>query len=164
MNRATRWALASLLELVAATSAPPSAAADAPVSVRDAVSARFASDPQAQRVALELFDATGDEVDVLPAERMDGGYRGEISLVPALPVGSTRTHLVWVAGALRDFDAFFGAIGATPPGGPLHYRWRDLTLRFYRSVGNTTAERLRQRMDRGLQRQRFHRHQRRPRA
>jgi hypothetical protein len=102
------------------------------------VAARFAADPEAQRVALALLDATGDEADVLPAQRMDGGYRGVIALVPALPVGATRKHLDWVAGALNDFDAFFAAVstGGTPA--PIHYRWHDLTLRFYRSVGNTT--------------------------
>ncbi len=35
----------------------------------------------------------------------------------------------------RDFDDFFAAIGAR---GAPRYRWRSLTLRFYRSVGNTT--------------------------
>jgi len=123
------WAVLGPLVVAGATAAP---------LARDAVAARFASDPQAQRVALDLFDTLGDEVDVLPAQRMDGGYRGEVSLVPALPVGPLRTHLAWVAGAMRDFDAFFGALAAARPGAAVHYRWRDLTLRFYRSVGNTT--------------------------
>ena len=103
--------------------------------VRAAVANRFSSDPDASRLALGLFDATGDEVDVLSPQRFDGGYRGTISLVPALPVGAERKHLEWVAGALRDFDDFFAAIGAR---GTPRYRWRSLTLRFYRSVGNTT--------------------------
>jgi hypothetical protein len=103
--------------------------------MRDVVAARFASDPPAAQLAVDLFDATGTVADVLPAQRLDGGYRGTISLVPALPVGADRKHLAWVAGALRDYDAFFGAIAAH---GPVHYRWRDLTVRFYRSVGTTT--------------------------
>ena len=103
---------------------------------RTAVAARFASDPEAARLALDLFDATGDEVDVLSPQRIDGGYRGTIQLVPALPVGADRKHLAWVAGALHDFDEFFAAIGRR--GGTPHYRWRSLTVRFYRSVGNTT--------------------------
>jgi hypothetical protein len=112
-------------------------AAAAPSSpVRTAVAARFASDPEAARLALDLFDTAGDEVDVLSPQRIDGGYRGTIQLVPALPVGADRKHLAWVAGALHDFDEFFAALsrrGAAP-----RYRWRSLTVRFYRSVGNTT--------------------------
>jgi hypothetical protein len=96
---------------------------------------RFASDAAAAELALRLFDATGDDVDVLEAERFDGGYRGVISLVPALPVGKQRPHLAWVAGAMRDFDEFFAAVAKhSAP----HYRWHDLKLRFFRSVGNTT--------------------------
>jgi hypothetical protein len=112
-------------------------AAAAPSSpARNAVAARFAADPEAARLALDLFDATGDEVDVLSAQRMDGGYRGTIQLVPALPVGADRKHLAWVAGALHDFDEFFAAVGKR--GAAPRYRWRSLTVRFYRSVGNTT--------------------------
>jgi hypothetical protein len=127
-------ALVAVAVLTAAdASGEATAASSSPV--RAALANRFASDPDAARLALGLFDATGDEVDVLSPERIDGGYRGTISLVPALPVGAERKHLEWVAGALRDFDEFFAAIGAR---GTPRYRWRSLTLRFYRSVGNTT--------------------------
>jgi hypothetical protein len=55
--------------------------------------------------------------------------------VPALPVGADRKHLAWVSAAFHDFDGFFAALArkANP-----RYRWRGLTLRFFRSVGNTT--------------------------
>jgi hypothetical protein len=99
------------------------------------IARRFSSDPDAARLALDLFDATGDEVDVLSPQRFDGGYRGTIALVPALPVGPDRKQLAWVAGALRDFDDFFAAIGAR---GTPRYRWRSLRVRFFRSIGNTT--------------------------
>ena len=116
--------------------APTSAQADPSAApARDALAARFAADPAAQALALSLFDADVDEIDVLPAQLMDGGYRGTIRLVPALPVGTDRKHLAWVAGAMRDFDAFFAAVAAH---GTLHYRWRGLAFRFFRSVGNTT--------------------------
>jgi hypothetical protein len=99
------------------------------------IARRFSSDPDAARLALDLFDATGDEVDVLSPQRFDGGYRGTIALIPALPVGPDRKQLAWVAGALRDFDDFFAAIGAR---GTPRYRWRSLRVRFFRSIGNTT--------------------------
>ena len=126
---------AMALWLLTGSLAPREAAATASNPTRTVVADRFASDPAAARLAIALFDATGDEVDVLSPQRIDGGYRGTIQLVPALPVGPDRKHLAWVAGALRDFDDFFAAIGAH---GSPRYRWRSLKLRFYRSVGNTT--------------------------
>jgi hypothetical protein len=111
------------------------APAHADTAARDAVVARFASDADASKVALDLFDTDADVVDVLPAQRFDGGYRGVIQLVPALPVGADRKHLGWVAGALHDFDDFFAALAKR---GTPRYRWRGLSLLFFRSVGNTT--------------------------
>jgi hypothetical protein len=101
----------------------------------------LSSDAEASRLALELFDADGDVVDVLPPQRFDGGYRGIVTLVPALPVAGDRKHLAWVAGALRDFDEFFAALGKHAPP---HYRWQRLTLRFFRSVGKTTPNAIAQ--------------------
>ncbi len=102
---------------------------------RDAIAARFASDPAAAQLALDLYDASGTVTDVLPAQTFDGGYRGMVHLVPATPVGTDRKHLAWVAAALGDFDTFFAGIAAH---GTPRYRWHGLTLRFFRSVGNTT--------------------------
>ena len=124
-----------MLVVLPAFAGPLDARADSASPVRAAVAGRFSSDPEASRLALDLLDTTGDEVDVLPRQRIDGGYRGEIALVPALPVGPDRKHLAWVADALHDFDRFFAAIGAH---GTPRYRWRSLSLRFFRSIGNTT--------------------------
>lgn len=124
--------------VAAAVLASPAARADSPApSPRDAVAARFASDAEAARLALDLFDAYGDVVDTLPAQRYDGGYRGVVSLVPALPVGDYRKHLAWVSTAMHDFDDFFASVGRRATA-PVRYRWRGLTFLFFRSVGNTT--------------------------
>jgi hypothetical protein len=133
-----RIAFALVIAAITCGSARP-AHADA---ARDAVAARFTADLEAARLALELFDVDGDVVDVLPAERFDGGYRGVIQLEPALPVAGDRKHLAWVRTALGDFDDFFAAIGkhAAP-----RYRWQRLSLRFFRSVGNTTPNAFAQR-------------------
>jgi hypothetical protein len=110
-------------------------ATTANTATRADIAARLASDPAAQATALALFDADGDVVDTLAVRSFDGGYRGVLQLVPALPVGADRKHLEWVAAALGDFDAFFAAMSAH---GQVRYRWRGLTLRFFRTVGNTT--------------------------
>jgi hypothetical protein len=67
---------------------------------------------------------------------MDGGFRGTIHLVPELPIAGYRRHLAWVAAAQRDYDDFFARMkdGADP----LRYRWRDLQVRFVRSVNKHT--------------------------
>jgi hypothetical protein len=130
-----RIPLVLVLALLPPLAGPRGARAESASPVRSAVAGRFSSDPEAARLALDLLDTTGDEVDVLAPQRIDGGYRGEIALVPALPVGRDRKHLGWVADALHDFDRFFAAIGAR---GTPRYRWRSLSLRFFRSIGKTT--------------------------
>ncbi len=126
-----RFVLACLLLL--STFAGTARAQSSPT--RDALAARFASDPQAQPLALSLYDVDADDSDTLPAQAFDGGYRGTIQLVPALPVGELRRHLAWVVAAMSDFDVFFAALSRK---GTVRYRWRGLSLHFYRSVGNTT--------------------------
>jgi hypothetical protein len=122
--------------LAASSPARATRAEPAPTpGVRESVASRLGADPAASALALSLFDADADVVDALPAQTIDGGYRGTIRLVPALPIGPNRRHLEWVAAALRDFDDFFAALQAR---GTVRYRWRGLELRFFRSVGNTT--------------------------
>lgn len=72
------------------------------------------------------------------AEIMDGGYRGEIHLVPQLPVRRYKRHLVWVTKAWVDIDAFFTGLGLPKGDAPPPYRWRGITMKFVRSVGKRT--------------------------
>jgi hypothetical protein len=99
--------------------------------------ARFAEDPAAARVATDLFVRTKDLAGLSPAETMEGGWRGILHLVPALPIGKDRTHLEWIAAATRDYDAFFEALVAKESKTPA-YIWRGLAFRFMRSVGART--------------------------
>src|ERR1035441_9026937 len=62
-----RLAFALPFALLASVAAP----AHADPAPRDAVAARFAADPDASRLALDLFDTDSDVVDVLPAQRFD---------------------------------------------------------------------------------------------
>jgi hypothetical protein len=103
------------------------------------IAARFASDPVALKSALSLYESTGSIADVFPEQMFDGGYRGIVHLVPAVPLGNDRKHIAWVAGAYADFDAFFAGLAAH---GTPRYRWHALTFRFFRSVGNTTPNAL----------------------
>jgi hypothetical protein len=67
---------------------------------------------------------------------MDGGYRGQIHLVPQLPVGHYRPHLAWLTEATTAIDQFFTDQLADHD--PPHYRWRALTFEVVRSVGKHT--------------------------
>jgi hypothetical protein len=101
------------------------------------IAARFASDMSAAKIATDLFDRTGDVAGVLAPETMEGGFRGKLHLVPALPIGKERAHLEWVNAAARDFDAFFDGLARASPGTP-RYVWRGLAIRFMRSVAART--------------------------
>lgn len=68
-------------------------------------------------------------------EMMDGGYRGQIHLVPQLPTGKYKQHLTWATQAFADIDAFFSHLDLPDPP---PYRWRSISLRFVRSVGKRT--------------------------
>ena len=96
----------------------------------------YRSDAKARQLALALWNDAGDLAGVGPDERMDGGYRGKIHLVPQLPVGRYRVHLVWVSEAMRSIDRFFAQLFADHPAPS--YRWRDIAFRFVRSVGKRT--------------------------
>ncbi len=93
----------------------------------------YAHDPKARALAESLYSDTGDVAGIGEVTDMDGGYRGHIHLVPAWPIGGERRHLAWVAAALRDYDDFFAKLGGAPK-----YRWRDLEVRFLRSVDKHT--------------------------
>jgi hypothetical protein len=101
---------------------------------------RYAADPAATKLALDLYAHAGDVAGVEPAQSFDGGYRGTIELVPELPIGRHRKHLAWVEEGTRDFDAVYVALERAAARRPLSpaYRWRALTLRFFRSVDRTT--------------------------
>lgn len=96
----------------------------------------YGDDTQARAMALALYRDIGDVAGVGPEEIMDGGYRGKIHLVPQLPLGKYRKHLVWVSAARKSIDAFFTELfdGHAAPA----YRWRAITFRFVRSVKKRT--------------------------
>lgn len=101
------------------------------------IEAAYATDAKAKAIALALYRDTGTVAGVGPPELMDGGYRGQIRLVPQLPIGAYRKHLVWVDQAMRAIDGWFTALydgtKLTPS-----YRWTALRFRFVRSVKKRT--------------------------
>ncbi|MCS6902333.1 MAG: hypothetical protein NZX77_21525 [Polyangiaceae bacterium] len=83
--------------------------------------------------ALKFHRETGGVIGLEKAGTLDGGYRGQISIVPELPEGRYQKHLDWVVGGLAAIDGFFQWLGE-----PKSYRWKPLGLRFYRSIGKRT--------------------------
>jgi hypothetical protein len=144
-----RWILLALVASTSAFAAEPevvslrdatkllspktkSACADIECLITDA----YASDPDAQKIALDLYRDLGHVAGVGPDEIMDGGYRGKIKLVPQLPIGEYRKHLEWTQASLVAIDAFFADL--YPKKSWPSYRWRGLSLRFVRSPGKRT--------------------------
>src|SRR5438105_3626762 len=128
-----RWIVVAL-----ACAAGSAGAADPKSSdVEHELARRFHADGKAEAIAIAMYRDAGDVVDVGADEIMDGGYRGKIHLVPQLPTGGYRTHLVWVAAAMKDIDAFFADVFPSSVTAP-SYRWRQLAFHFVRSVGKHT--------------------------
>ena len=110
------------------------AAADSGASKEPAFLTGYNDDPKAKTIAKTLLDKLGHIATVGSDEVMDGGYRGKIHLVPELPKLKYRQQLVWVASALHAIDTFFADFTTTAP----KYRWKNLELKFVRSVGKRT--------------------------
>ena len=106
---------------------------EVPANIECLLAARYERDPVAAKAALELYRRTGTVAGQLPEQDFDGGYRGQLHLVPRLPQGPLRKHLEQVALALYDFDDFFARLGGAP-----RFRWRALEVRFFESVGRRT--------------------------
>ena len=101
------------------------------------IDARYHDDAKAQVLAAQLYRDTGDIAGLGVDEIMDGGYRGKIHLVPQLPIGGYRTHVVWASAAMTSIDELFTDLYADQKAAP-SYRWHDLAFRFVRSVGKKT--------------------------
>ena len=128
-------AIDAATKLLYLEAAPPKVCADDPQPIECMISDRYASDPKAQAIALAMYRSTGDIAGVGEDEIMDGGFRGQIHLVPQLPSGPYRRHLAWVAAAMTSIDEFFAVqSGDQAPS----YRWRALALRFVRSIKKRT--------------------------
>lgn len=115
------------------------AESDAGGAIRCLLGVSLAKDSTARDLAVGLYDKLGTVTGVITEHTMDGGWRGDLHLVPEPPVGQYRRHLQWVKSGFEDIDAFFAGLDAKrPPGTRSSYRYRALALRFFRSVGRTT--------------------------
>jgi hypothetical protein len=104
---------------------------------RCAIDARWAGDTKAQSLANELWAKWRIIPGVDVAHTMDGGYRGNIRLAPAVPINDQRKHIEWIVAAMRDMELFFDDL-AREGGGKKptkkRYRWRPIELRFMKSL------------------------------
>jgi hypothetical protein len=106
-------------------------------AIRCLLGLRFEGDAEAARAAIELYAAAGSVAGVEPEQVMDGGFRGQLRLVPEVPVGPHRRHLLWTLAASLDFELFFTGIAGAAPS-MVRYRSRHIAYRFFRSVKRTT--------------------------
>jgi hypothetical protein len=113
---------------------PPEACASmvGDARTRCAIDARWAGDAKAQSLANELWAKWRIIPGVDVAHTMDGGYRGNIRLVPAVPINDQRKHVEWIVAAMRDMDQFFEELGG--PKTKKRYRFKPIELRFMKSL------------------------------
>jgi hypothetical protein len=106
-------------------------------ATRAEIATRFQGDRRALATALGMFAREGDIIETLPEENWSGGFRGQIHLVPQLPIGAYENHLEWISSARIDHQKFFESIAklAAAAGHELKYRWKAIRFRFTRSVG-----------------------------
>jgi hypothetical protein len=98
---------------------------------------RYQADADAERVAKDFFAQRGCLAGLEASSTMDGGWRGNIRIVPELPIGKYRRHLVDAAAAVNRLDDLLTELRKRAKK-PVRYRARDITFRFFRSVGRTT--------------------------
>jgi hypothetical protein len=105
--------------------------------VRCLIEALYADDTRTLQLALTLYDEFGDVAGVEPEYEMDGGWRGQVHVVPQRPVGAHRQHLQWALDAQRDIERF--EQGLRPHAGEdFRYRHTGLCWRFFDTPGKRT--------------------------
>lgn len=108
---------------------------DVQKQIRCLIEQRYKDDAKALSLALGIYDDTGSIAGLLPSQRMEGGWRGKLQLVPCLPIRGHRKHLAWIKDAMKEIDSFFLALGRH---GTPDYRWRAMAFRFFRSSPRPT--------------------------
>ena len=107
------------------------------------IRARYVDDAAASDLALRLYEVAGSVAGLEPEHDMDGGWRGQLHLVPELPIRGHRRQLAWVVAAAEDHERFFVGLreagrDASRAPSKISFRHRDLGVHFFRSVGRTT--------------------------
>ncbi len=109
------------------------------VEIETALKTLFRTDLKAEVIALTLLQKNGVRCDVENETDFDGGYRGTIHIVPALPILRDRNHLEWVAEGITKLDGLLGSLKArVEHPESVVYRATPNEVRFFRSVGRTT--------------------------
>jgi hypothetical protein len=116
---------------------PDLACAETPDEVRCLIEALYEDDEPALALALTLYDEFGDVAGVEPEYDMDGGWRGQVHVVPQRPVGAHRQHLQWALDAQRDIARVLGELSQDPNEG-FSYRHTGLCWRFFDTPGKRT--------------------------
>jgi hypothetical protein len=106
--------------------------------IRCLIGLRYRGDDEAAKAAERIWDRFGHVPGIEKQHVMNGGYRGLVKVMPALPVDRDRHHLVWLDRAFADIDTFLTAIAARAEPGKMRYRWRALALRFCRTPHATS--------------------------
>lgn len=93
---------------------------------------RFRDDEEAIAIARSLYARTGTMTGVETKGSIKGYGGVAIEVVPALPIGEDRRHLVWADASLAEFSAFVEALSPHAHA-PVAFQVRPRALRFFRT-------------------------------
>jgi hypothetical protein len=105
--------------------------------IRCLIVARYSGDDLARDAALDLLDEASSVAGTESEQIMEGGYRGDIRIVPELPVGRYSKHLQWTLSAQREIANVMTEI-RKQKGEAVTFRYTSIVYRFMRSVDRTT--------------------------
>ncbi len=105
--------------------------------IRCLIESLYADDEKSLTLALTLYDEFGDVAGIEPEYTMDGGWRGQVHIVPQRPVGANRQHLQWALAAQRDIESFVQGL-QQHAGEDFRYRHTGLCWRFFDTPGKRT--------------------------
>ena len=101
-------------------------------SARCALDFVYAEDTDARDVARELFELTGTLPGLEKARDIDAAHLGRLPVVPVVPMGEYRRHLVWVRDALTDIEKTFADVARKAPRAVM-FRTRPYGFRFFKT-------------------------------
>ncbi|MBU1218382.1 hypothetical protein KKF34_15930 [Myxococcota bacterium] len=97
----------------------------------------YKKDKKALELAISFFNRSGNIAGRHGHETMEGGWRGIVKIVPALPVGNHRRHLRDVTASFEEYDDFLKWLSKSAKK-PVKFRISHIAFKFFKTPGKRT--------------------------
>lgn len=98
---------------------------------------RYQKDSEALKLAVYFYTHFGNVAGLHLPETMEGGWRGIVKIVPALPVGKNRKHLRDVNASFDDYGEFIKWLSSSAKK-PVKFRISSIAFKFFKTPGKRT--------------------------